>query len=170
MDICQFQNCNRPAFVKQTSLGALCNGHYAQFRRRKQLTSLRDYNHHTNIDNTHDACPFIDGASICGRPSWHKHGYCQTHQRQLWAANGNDDALQPIRTHQPQTGKECQEDGCDRPAKSRGYCSKHYRQDWGTCDLPACGRRKHNKKTGFCAKHYSKFRKLNTTPDLEKKA
>lgn len=156
METCTFDGCGRPAFVKQTEVGSLCNGHYAQFRRGKELQPLRGYKHQGVVDANKDICPFPD----CGRTSWHKHGYCQTHQRQIWAANGDDAALQPIRNHSQQTGNECQEEGCDRPAKSRGYCSKHYRQDWGTCDLPGCDSKKHNKQTGYCAKHYAKARKL----------
>jgi len=160
MDYCTFPDCFRPAFVKETAKGSLCNGHYAQFRRGKELTPLRGYKHQEG-DSTHDQCPYAD----CGRPSWHKHGYCQTHQRQLWEADGEVTALQPIRNHQKQVGNECDEEGCDRPAKSKGYCSKHYRQDWGTCTLPDCERKMHNKKSGLCARHYSKLRKIQTQPD-----
>jgi hypothetical protein len=45
------------------------------------------------------------------------------------------------------------------PAKSRGYCAKHYRSDWGTCREPNCFKHMHNKKTGLCASHYARYRK-----------
>lgn len=155
METCTY--CDKPIFVKQTSHGPLCNGHYAQHRRGKPISQLRDYKHQEMVPDNRDVCPFPE----CGRTSWHKHGYCQTHQRQLWEANGDEKTLRPIREHTQQTGKGCHESGCDRPAKSRGFCSKHYRQDWGQCELPACNRRKHNKKTGLCARHYQRFRKMN---------
>jgi hypothetical protein len=152
MDKCSFLNCNKPVFVKQTSLGPCCVGHYAQIKRgQTEFTSLRGYSRHQPNAN-HSTCPFTG----CERPSWHKQGYCQTHQRQLW----NKQVLQPIRLHLSQDGNLCQTEGCDRPAKCRGYCSKHYRQDWGKCILPDCSCRMHNKKTGYCYRHYKKARKL----------
>ena len=162
MDTCSFSDCGRPSFVKHTDIGPLCNGHYAQFRRGKELAPLRGYKHQAGADSNHDKCPVQD----CGRISWHKHGYCQSHQRQLWAADGNEDALKPIRSHQPQVGAKCLDADCDQPAKSKGYCSKHYRQDWGNCELPGCDRKKHNKKIGYCARHYYKLRKLQNQGEV----
>lgn len=150
MDKCSFPGCTKPTFVKQTSHGPLCNGHYAQHRRKKKLTPLRKYNPRSS-DSVHDMCPVKD----CGRPSWHKHGYCQSHQRQIYA--GED--LKTIRDYEFQSESRCQYDNCDAPAKSRGYCAKHYRSDWGVCKEPTCNKRMHNKKTGLCATHYAKYRK-----------
>lgn len=160
---CSFPGCGRPVFVKRTSHGPLCNGHYAQMRRKQPLKPLRDYKRQDQSSNQYDICPFPG----CGRPSWHKHGYCQTHQRQLWAADGDTSQLKPIRRHESQIDKQCKYPGCDKPAKSRGYCSKHYRQDWGECKISDCKRRIHNKKTGYCAKHYQHFRRLRVKQEVQ---
>jgi hypothetical protein len=159
MNVCSFPGCNRPVFVRQTSHGGLCNGHYAAHKRGKPLKPLREYTRQEKSPD-HEICPFPD----CGRYSWHKHGYCQTHQRQLWAK----EELQPIRKHLVQSGNTCSEPGCDKPSKSRGYCSQHYRQDWGVCILPGCGRRMHNKKTGYCNSHYTRYRAVHRTEGILK--
>jgi hypothetical protein len=162
MDTCHFPGCDQKVFVKQTSLGPCCNGHYAQLRKNKPLTALRAYKHKNPTEQVgHDTCPFPD----CGRSSWHKHGYCQTHRRQLVKSSSPND-LKPIRNHQQQAGKNCQEEGCDKVAKSRGYCSKHYRKDWGSCTIPGCGRKMNNKKTGYCAKHYESLKNVMETTNV----
>lgn len=149
MDTCHFSGCDQKVFVKQTSLGPCCNGHYSQLRKKKPLTALRTYKHKNPTEPTnHENCPFPD----CGRSSWHKRGYCQTHRRQF--QKDGEESLKPIRNHEQQVGKTCQEEGCDRTSKSRGYCSKHYRQDWGVCSMPGCERKMNNKKTGYCLRHH----------------
>lgn len=163
MEHCSFADCEHPIFVKETSHGPLCNGHYAQYRRKKILKPLRDYQYNNSDKSNHDTCPY----SNCGRPSWHRHGYCQTHQRQLWAANGDESQLKAIRKHNAQSGLICKESECNNQAKSRGYCSKHYRKDWGNCVLAGCENKIHNKKTGFCSSHYSRYRKIKSDSNVQ---
>lgn len=72
------------------------------------------------------------------------------------------------------TRQTCAIDGCQRPARSRGWCSKHYnrwltngdplkalsRSDYnqrGTCTLDGCDR-PHEAK-GWCSFHYNRWRR-----------
>ena len=153
---CSFINCNRSVFVKSTNLGPLCNGHYAQYRKRKPLSELREYLPR-EVDDSHARCP-IDG---CGRPSWHKIGLCQSHQRQAWDDTPNH---KEIRQYSFQRDSKCKVNACDEAAKSNGFCSKHYRSDWGNCTVPGCSRRMYNKATQYCANHYIKARKQLKKP------
>jgi len=71
-------------------------------------------------------------------------------------------------------GKQCKEEGCLLPAKSRGYCKKHYSEHYRLgefsndinkwenkkcevegCDLPVYGRQI------YCHKHYQRVKKHN---------
>ena len=68
--------------------------------------------------------------------------------------------------------RTCSQQGCEIPARVKGFCGRHYARylrgadmdalpKWGegsverTCSHPGCGR-KHSAK-GFCKSHYSKF-------------
>lgn len=157
MDNCSFLDCDKPVFVIKTDQGPLCNGHYRQYNAGKQLVPLRQYKPRV-INGDHSMCP-ADG---CDRPSWHKEGFCQSHKKQVQA--GNEPAR--IRGYNFQDGSACKIAGCKRPAKSRGYCSSHYRQDWGACKYPGCTRKMYNKRTAFCASHYNQFRHLEKTKDI----
>ena len=151
MNKCAFDNCDKSVFVKKTDQGSLCNGHYAQYRKGRPLTPLRGYSQR-RITSGHGSCP-VDG---CDRPSWHKTGYCQSHKKQIQSG------IEPvsIRGYGFQDGADCEITGCTKPAKSRGYCASHYRQDWGACDYTGCTRKMYNKRTGYCASHYNQFRRL----------
>lgn len=149
---CAHTGCDKPVFVKKTKVGALCNGHYAQYKKGKPLTNLRDYAPR-ELEEGHGECT----EPGCDRPSWHKVGPCQTHRRRTW----DNDKAKEIRDYSFQMGKECDEPGCSTPSKSGGKCAKHYRSNWGDCIYPGCNRKMYNKKTGWCSTHYIKFRKLN---------
>jgi len=157
MNSCSFTDCDKPVFVKKTEHGPLCNGHYAQCRKGRPLTPLRGYRPRA-VAKEHAICPIDD----CNRPSWHKTGYCQSHKKQIQAGDKPSD----IRSYKFQEGAECEIAGCSKPAKSRGYCASHYRQDWGACEYPGCTRKMYNKRTGFCASHYNQFRRLEKSKGI----
>lgn len=122
---CSFEGCECPIFVKETSLGPLCNGHYRQFKRLLaahkplELTPLREYKNRVADPNT-KICRF-DG---CGRPAWGPHQFCQSHVKQLWSGKKANE-LEPIREWE-RGGSTCSIDGCDNPVKAKQLCSKHY--------------------------------------------
>jgi len=154
MNSCSFTDCDKQVFVKKTTHGPLCNGHYAQYKKGRALTPLRGYSPRA-LAKDHSICPVDD----CGRPSWHKTGFCQSHKKQDPPLDGQ--AYTPIREYSFQNGKECKVVGCAKPTKSRGYCATHYRQDWGACKHPGCTKGMYNKTTGLCASHYNKSKKEN---------
>lgn len=59
----------------------------------------------------------------------------------------------------------CSKDGCDKPAKARGWCNPHYCQEWAKgldplpekplCSVDGCNR-KHASR-GWCAYHYHRW-------------
>jgi len=147
---CHFPDCDKPIFVKKTSVGPCCNGHYAQYKKgKKKLTPLRGYKPRVLLDGD-SLCPIKD----CNRPSWHKTGFCQSHKKQDPPLNGME--YTKIREYTFQDGVECKITGCPNPTKSRGYCATHYRKDWGACTHPGCTKGMYNKTTGLCASHYKK--------------
>lgn len=148
---CSYQDCEKQIFVRKTTRGPLCNGHYAQFKKGKPLSPLRGYEPR-KLPDDHGTC-MVDG---CDRPSWHKQGPCQSHSKHLKQNNSPEE----IRKYEFQTGKQCSIPGCTNHSKSQGYCAGHYRTDWGNCIYPGCSRKIYNKKTEFCASHYAQFRKL----------
>lgn len=152
---CNFPGCSHAVFVKKTPHGPLCNGHYKQYRNGTTLRPLRAYRRDPQAAATtrtkHGTCPYPK----CGRRSWHKQGYCQSHSRQ----QARGEPLRPIRGYLFQTAKTCKYEGCDNAPKSKGWCGTHYRNDWSACCLPDCPRKMHNLKTGFCWKHYGEYRK-----------
>lgn len=124
---CSFPNCDKPIFVKKTSIGSLCNGHYKQYKKLiregkplSEMKPLRQYKPR-EIGKDTKICR-VDG---CGRPVWGKYDYCQSHQRQIWKGIKPEN-LQPIRDYQFQINQICSIEGCDEPAKAKGLCAKHY--------------------------------------------
>lgn len=87
--------------------------------------------------------------------------------------------------------RTCSSDNCDRPAVSRGLCSKHYQRwkyrskrggpelppklnsQWVECSWPGCDARSHAR--GLCKRHYYKAkrwatpRKPTTRPSIEER-
>lgn len=158
---CSFKGCNKNTFVKHTPHGELCNGHYKQHRKGKALTELRSYKPRV-LAADHGTCPVTN----CDRPSWHKQGLCQSHQRQKWQEKNYTE----VRNYSFQESLVCEMAGCNGPAKSRGYCSTHYRSDWGVCEYPGCARKMYNKHSGYCASHYVQFRRITRiNPSLSHK-
>ena len=151
MNKCSFPGCEKAVFVKKTPSGPLCSGHYAQHMKGRTLIPLRGYSQRS-IKDGHSICP----EEGCDRPSWHKTGHCQSHKKQI----RDGDMPSEIRGYGFQNGAECNIAGCSNPAKSRGHCSSHYRQDWGPCKYPGCTRKMNNKRTGYCSSHYSQFKCL----------
>lgn len=136
---CSFTDCGRPVFVKKTLLGPLCNGHYKQLKQLLKkgvkvvdlkLTPLRKYTPRVRATTNWERTCLGPGAKMdatCGRPCWGSHDYCQSHQRQIWDGK-KPAALEPIRHYDFQIDKQCNEDGCEDPAKARGKCARHYSQ------------------------------------------
>ena len=70
------------------------------------------------------------------------------------------------------TETKCSVDGCEKPAFSKGYCRRHYKQIWrwgkilpekeerqkvteAKCSVAGCEKRMHAK--GYCRKHYGQI-------------
>lgn len=69
--------------------------------------------------------------------------------------------------------RTCSVNGCDRPTKARGYCSKHYQQQavayrvsQRTCSIEGCN--SPHRSRGYCNSHYLRLRKRGT-PELAPK-
>lgn len=151
-ELCSFLDCDREQHCK-----GLCEGHYWQQRRGKELSPLIIRN--KAVPNR--GCSF-EG---CERKHMAK-GYCNTHYLQI--RNGRD--LTPIdprprRSPKVEAGsvEACSFEGCDRPRKGRAFlCAAHRYQkesgmelrpvrERGLCEFPDCGRPRHAKD--LCSQH-----------------
>lgn len=71
---------------------------------------------------------------------------------------------------------KCQQDGCQKEAKTRGFCQTHYvsnlrsgkidktkrfKRDGEICSVPGCNSPR--KALGYCNKHWTRFRKYGDT-------
>lgn len=80
------------------------------------------------------------------------------------------------------THRECSEEACDRPARARGLCTKHYQRlkssgdpnlvrttaktgPLPSCSVPDCSSEARNHTSPFCEKHYSR-NKRHGSPDV----
>lgn len=131
---CSFEGCGRAAFVVKTSLGPLCQGHYAQLRRLFRegrpivLAPLRGYHPRTGrtkaddaLGREHRVCSAGGSDWSCGRPAYGAQEVCQGHLRQIRAGQ----EPRPLRSWRRQTGP-CAVEGCGSPARCRGLCPRHY--------------------------------------------
>lgn len=128
-DKCSYEGCTKPVFVKKTSAGPLCNGHYRQFKRLiergqplSEMKPLREYKPRPR-GKGEKSCY----ATHCSRPTWGRYKYCQSHQRQIWEGVDPKD-LKEIREYSFHLNKNCQVENCNEPIKARGFCSQHYSQ------------------------------------------
>ena len=104
MDTCVFPGCGRPHYGH-----GLCNGHYAQQRKGRPLSTLRG-----DLPAT---CAFPG----CERPRKSR-GYCDSHYAQLRKGK-------PLVTLTPKHQYVvCQAPECDRAPAAHGLCTGHYDQ------------------------------------------
>ncbi len=104
----------------------------------------------------------------CDQPV-HGRGLCQRHYNQAYW--GADLGGYP-HAHRPLAGRECEVDGCGKPAKTARYCSMHaerlrrfgalgaaqpqYQPDNQSCSVDGCDRKA--KAQGYCYIHYQRWR------------
>lgn len=98
--VCSFEGCERELMAK-----GLCDSHYAQQRRGKELAPLR---------KAANRPPLPCKAQDCDRPT-RANGLCSMHN-------------QRARRRGDYTDKKCSYPTCDGPGIEQGFCSAHYQQ------------------------------------------
>ena len=100
LKVCSFEGCGREHSAK-----GLCDSHYAQQRRGKELTPIR------SVPNRPPLACRLQG---CNTPS-RANGLCAKHNQQA-------------RRRGEYTDKKCAYPPCNRPGIEKGLCPAHYQQ------------------------------------------
>lgn len=122
--VCSVEGCGRKHQAK-----GFCKIHYNHWFRYGRAERVR----YRNIGST---CA-VDG---CDKPSKVK-GYCTTHYARVWKTGdaGSAELIDQSSRRKRESkykGLACTVEGCERPARSRGWCNMHF-QRWVRTGDPA---------------------------------
>lgn len=120
------EGCDRPGrtHAKNKTDLWVCTPHYMQDSNGREFTPLRKYFPRSKVTDTEKEClackqwlPHDDYYIRNGKPK----GVCKKCEIRR---------VQEAKKRRESQGVQCAEEGCERPAQTKGKCSTHYGYDW----------------------------------------